>query len=224
MNIKQKYGSYAIGKLYTHTLLDHALIADAHGRSGRMDSTSLQEILLDAITNNKIIKRLLTVMEIPTASSLPVLDSSVYKSYLEQQQSRGPLNSYQQDGIRAMVSTLLDVKCVGTCVDVPEFMKVGHTVPRDNMARQQGVLANAYGLMKDLADTVEMLMFPYLFPQGTGYFRGGESIHDYAKFRAKQAFSMFTLLPQYILTLFHLRQATLFRNQTSMCVDKQYQN
>jgi len=102
-------------------------------------------------------------------------------------------------------------------------MKVGLTTAREQAAGVQNVLANAFGFIKGLSDTVEMLMFPYLFPQGTGYFRGGQSIHDYVKYRAKQAFSLFTLLPQYILTLFHLRQATLFRNQTSMCLDKQYQ-
>jgi len=41
------------------------------------------------------------------------------------------------------------------------------------------------------------------------------------KHRAKQGFSLFTLLPQYILALFHLRQATLFRNQSaSLSLDK----
>jgi len=53
-------------------------------------------------------------------------------------------------------------------------------------------------------------MFPYLFPQGSGAYSGVKCIYMYAKYRAQQAFSLFTLLPPYSLTLFHPRQASLF--------------
>jgi hypothetical protein len=110
-----------------------------------------------------------------------------------------------------MVSTLLDVRLIGSMQKLPDYMTVGRTVSRGLNAVQNSIVTGVEGLASDGKDSLEILMFPYLFPQGTGAYSGSGTIHEYVKYRTKQAFSLFTLLPQYIFMMFHLRQATLFR-------------
>jgi hypothetical protein len=159
-------------------------------------------------------------MELPGCSSSPILDPDVYENFVHSLRARGPLNAYQGDAVRSTVSSLLDVKLIGTSQKLSEEMIVGRVFPRNDPSSEQPVVTTITGLATQGGDSLEMLIFPY---QGSGAYSGMKCIHKFAKYRAQQAFSLFTLLPQYSLTLFHLRQASLFRNQSSKCLDKQYQ-
>ena len=55
--------------------------------------------------------------------------------------------------------------------------------------------------------TLEEALFPYLFPFNKGAWRGGMQICNYLKMRLSQLFSPFTLCNNYLLMMFHVRQA-----------------
>jgi hypothetical protein len=42
-------------KLYTDTLMDHALVADVHSQLGRLDPVGLQDLLVDALLTTRLL-------------------------------------------------------------------------------------------------------------------------------------------------------------------------
>jgi len=93
-----------------------------------------------------------------------------------------------------MVSSLLEVQNMAFFEKLPPSMTVETTTTRIAPESSVSVVTDAEGMAKNGVDTLEMLMFPCLFPQGTGAYRGAGTIHQYVKHRAKQGFSLFTFL------------------------------
>lgn len=69
--------------------------------------------------------------QLPGCSSSPILDPYMYEAFVHSLRTRGPLNAYQGDAVRCMVSSLLDVKHIGTSQKLPEHMNVGRVFPRN---------------------------------------------------------------------------------------------
>lgn len=63
------------------------------------------------------------------------------------------------------------------------------------------VLCTATGLTASSELTVELAIFPYLFPSGGGFFDGGINFAEYIKMRSLQLFSRFTLVKEYLLVM-----------------------
>jgi hypothetical protein len=70
MKFQEKYGWFAIEKLSTNTLMDHALLAASGSTSGLQDSPctvlGATVLLVDCVANIKHIKMLLNVMKVPS--------------------------------------------------------------------------------------------------------------------------------------------------------------
>jgi hypothetical protein len=184
------------GVLYTNTLLDHALIARMPVKPGAAAMDNLHRLLADCVISITTVRRLLTIMELPGCSSSLILDPDIYENFVHSLRARWPLNAYQGDAVSSTVSSLLDVKLIGTPQKLPEHMIVGRVFPRNDPSSEQPVVTTITGLATQGGDNLEMLTFPYLFPQGSGAYSGMKCIHKYAQYRAQQAFSLFTLLPQ----------------------------
>jgi len=64
-----------------------------------------------------------------------------------------------------MVSSLLEVQNMASIEKLPSFLTVGTTTARTAPDSSVSIVTDAQGMAKNGVDTVEMLMFPYLFPQ-----------------------------------------------------------
>ena len=70
--------------------------------------------------------------------------------------------------------------------------------------------------------TVEYAVFPYLFPDGIGYFspvpkkqQDSETFNEYLEKKCSQLFSVFTLFKPYLLLMYHLRQSMVLKRLCS---------
>ena len=72
--------------------------------------------------------------------------------------------------------------------------------------------------------TLELVLFPFLFPSGNGAYDGAISMQEYLKYRMTCLFSPFTLYKSYLLLMYDVRQALMLTNATRhMCLEKDYQ-
>jgi len=63
--------------------------------------------------------------------------------------------------------------------------------------------------------TLEQALFPYLFPLGAGHWDGHRTLPAYLRLRSMQLFSPFTLCKNYMLLMFHVRQAAVLARACS---------
>jgi hypothetical protein len=73
-------------------------------------------------------------------------------------------------------------------------------VQRRGSAVQQ-LMCTATGLTTIADLTVDLAIFPYLFPTGEGHFDGTIRFSEYIKMRSMQVFSRFTLVREYMLVM-----------------------
>ncbi|EFJ52720.1 hypothetical protein VOLCADRAFT_85990 [Volvox carteri f. nagariensis] len=66
--------------------------------------------------------------------------------------------------------------------------------------------------------SVEMAMFPYLFPFGVGAFMGGTTLVKYLAYCAKCLFSVWTLCKPYLLLMYVLHQSARLQEQNTEAV------
>ena len=234
VNVQKKYNAYAKGNIYESTLVDNALIGSSPSYvPSHLDL--LHELLADGLRHNAILMKFKTVMEINPGAlglGLAIVSSTALNQFMRVQQLRGPLNMFQLAGVQEAVSMLVDVEALGTSTKLPEFMLAGRTTLRRSIAGEPGdigeigdiggigvsdggsgeIRSNTQGLLvNQVTHTLEMLLFPYLFPGGFGAYTGFGDFHQYMKYRMRQGFTLFTMIPQYILYMYQLKQAQLFR-------------
>lgn len=65
--------------------------------------------------------------------------------------------------------------------------------------------------------TLEAALFPFLFPEGNGYFQNGpkKDFHQYLKHRMQCWFSIYTLYTPYVLLMYQIKQSILLLNAVS---------
>lgn len=86
----------------------------------------------------------------------------------------------------------------------------------------QPVLAPADGLSRARNIGIDAALFPFLHPGGMGAFRSGDSLSNMLCQRMQRLFSPFTLVKEYLLVMFQVRQQSIWRGApaaTAPCTD-----
>jgi len=69
--------------------------------------------------------------------------------------------------------------------------------------------------------SLEMALFPFLFPHGHGSYDGIISFNEYLKYKTAALFSPFTLYKPYLLLMYDLHQPLEFIKESSKtCLEK----
>ena len=132
---------------------------------------------------------------------------------------RGPRLAEDTSPLPYVLSTVVDVPTMRATVDrdAASLVRVGGLVVRDGLDCKfdtqlllgEVTFANAPDL------SLEMALFPFLFPHGIGALDGKTTLTKYLKFRMRQAFSVFTLYKPYLLLMYQIHVAVLLATHTS---------
>jgi hypothetical protein len=150
------------------------------------------------------------------ANSLPVLPGEAVENIVAAAVARGPLAQDELDAQPKLLSIVVDSNpLAGGNGRKSSVYHVGNLVLRDNQGQGSNrLLVRSDGTQlisgANLPVTLEMALFPYLFPNGTGAYQHTsnaiESLAAYLMFRMKCFFSPWTLFKPYLLMMFQVRQ------------------
>lgn len=85
------------------------------------------------------------------------------------------------------------------------MFSAGTANERDS-GEQHRIRTDAAGYSWKDRTSIDAMLFPMLHPGGMGAFRRGESLSAMLEQRMQQLFSGFTLLPEYVLVMFQVRE------------------
>ena len=99
-----------------------------------------------------------------------------------------------------------------------ELFQSGNMHCKNASLLQESMTTDVEGLLDDEAVTLEITLFPFLFPHKHGHYEGSESFPEYMKRRIQQLFSPFTLYKPCMLMMYQLRQANHLATMSNTCI------
>ena len=226
---ENKYG-FVSGQIEDFSLLDNPLVSS----DGVLDDKDFFEGLVDELqpimegnSRNPWFNMYLTNFESSNnkSTSVCVLSQEVIQSILEKNDTSSKSCCDEEDG--ASVEKLSILLNVGRSVQgnvSKDFYVIGSV--RDRAKRRSSMLLVNKKGMQGVSNniTLELALFPFLFPSGNGAYDGEISLQEYLRYRMTCLFSPFTLYKPYLLLMYDVRQALMLINATKhMCLEKDYQ-
>ena len=226
---ENKYG-FVSGQIEDFSLLDNPLVSS----DGVLDDKDFFEGLVDELqpimegnSRNPWFNMYLTNFESSNnkSTSVCVLSQEVIQSILEKNDTSSKSCCDEEDG--ASVEKLSILLNVGRSVQgnvLKDFYVIGSV--RDRAERRSSMLLVNKKGMQGVSNniTLELALFPFLFPSGNGAYDGKISLQEYLRYRMTCLFSPFTLYKPYLLLMYDVRQALMLINATKhMCLEKDYQ-
>jgi hypothetical protein len=169
--------------------------------------------------SNPILQQYKTVLEqdhpevVPGA---PVVNSRVVDSIIGEARSRDPRGPHD-NGLENEAEGGPIMDGVGAAVEVPGLEEqedlnknhpyfAGETERRDGAVERHDCTAEGHIPATNGKLTVESGLFAVLFERGTAFNIGGMALAVYLAQRVMQLWSPFTLLPEYVLIMYQVRQ------------------
>ncbi|KAL3155152.1 hypothetical protein ABBQ38_011208 [Trebouxia sp. C0009 RCD-2024] len=219
LDIQRNYSGYASGQYCSTSLLEHPLISwnaeaecvDNHALLASALAPTLQVLML----HNKQVQTCLTMLERPSlAHAFPVLSAAAVAAIVNQPIERSRIRSMYVDPMDSLLSTVTALNVVPvqqtsfttTCGSLR--MRDQPTFPWPLTVMNAGSAADNDGM------SLEQALFPYLVPFSKGHWDGILGICDYLRLRCTQLFSPFTLCKNYLLLMYHVRQAHMLSQAT----------
>ena len=159
------------------------------------------------------------------STSVCVFSQEVIQSILEKHDV-GSKSCHDEEDSSSVenLSILLNMGRISQGNVSKDFYVVGNI--RDRPQRRCSLLSvNKKGMQGGRGNvTLELALFPFLFPSSNSAYDGATSIQEYLKYRMTCLFSPFTLYKPYLLLMYDVRQALMLTNATRhMCLEKDYQ-
>ncbi|MCO5579219.1 hypothetical protein L7F22_033073 [Adiantum nelumboides] len=228
MIVTKRTNSIATGLLDRRSLLDNPLICWTSDEnllrfSEAIVTSTVADILAYNICNNPIIQKYLTLSEQPHKKmSLCVLSSDAIAKILNTHAENEPFQPMQQSESQLEMGILENIHCTSRrgayfTTDVHEYGSIKlcagtRLTERTTRFRYNEMPASS----SDIHDvTIEMAMFPFLFPHGHGHYNGEVGFSEYIKMRIGTLFSIYTLYKPYLLMMYQLKQAIMIANSTN---------
>lgn len=209
---------YCSGQLVNGSVLDNPLLTWDRNLQKCTDAAAIAggvTPLLDTLAaHNPLVSTCKTMLEREhPKSGNTVLGYSCLRSMLSTQGARSIATVMSEGQVPLAMSLGLDI---GTLTCSQSSYRSGHVVLRADAVEARGERVLLFDITNSglcteapLADrTMEEAVHPYLFPYGLGSHKSGK-LGLYCGHRASMLFSPFTLVPQYMLNLYLMRQAEL---------------
>jgi hypothetical protein len=144
------------------------------------------------------------------AAAVPVLPGSVLGAGLEEQRARDPRETAGAGGGGGVgMSVALDAGADEHPTPAKRglLFRLGTVVSRASGAGGAAatILGDMHGVSQGPGLSVDNALFPLLHPEGRGALRPGDSSSNTLAQRVDQLFSLFTLVPEYLLVMFQAR-------------------
>lgn len=172
-----------------------------------------QHVLLQLIQHNPILSMYMTLVErsCTRAVGLAVMAMDVASQMLGAHVQRGPLagehSELHADAMAALVhiNPLFHAARTTPYIDLGEAVLLGLGVPMRWQVERNEL---HYGL-RHAGITVESGLFTWAFPYGTGFYTASHGMHfaDYLRMRVSALFSLLTMVPSYVLTMYQYKFA-----------------
>ena len=224
VDIARRYHGFAHGQYVSESLLEHPLIC-WNDATDCVDNRTLltqavEPVLQVLMQHNTTVQRYLTGLEVPSMThGFPVLPSSSIASIISRPVAQSLIQSMYVEPMKSLMSTITAMNITPTAQRIRKT-SCGTLRPRDQPTLSRPLVIEADGTadMDNEECSLEQGLFPYLFPFNTGAWDGVMGICAYLRLRCSQLFSPFTLCKNYLLLMFHVRQAHLLRENCSSSV------
>ena len=227
-DIAKRYHGFAHGQYVSESLLEHPLIAwnDAAERvENRVLLTQALEPVLQVLMHkNSVVQRYLTVLEVPSMThGFPMLSASSIATIVSRPIAQSPIQSMYTDSLKSLMSTVTAMN-VTPASRRAATTSCGTLRPRDHPTLLRPLVMQPDGTADPSGEdcSLEQGLFPHLFPFNTGAWDGAVSICAYLRLRCNQLFSPFTLCKNYLLLMYHVRQAHVVSNCSKLKLLKYY--
>ena len=217
LDIANRYHGFAHGQYISESLLEHPLIAwnDVTKRieNRAFLTQTLEPVLQVLMQNNSIVQRYLTVLEVPSiAHGFPMLPSSSVAGVISRPVAQSPIQSMYTDPMKSLMSTVTAMSVTPTSQHT-KTTSCGTLRLRDHRTLSRPLVMHCRPPSENCS--LEQGLFPYLFPFNTAAWDGLVSICAYMRLHCSQLFSPFTLCQNYLLLMYHIRQAHVLSNNCS---------
>ncbi|EFJ53079.1 hypothetical protein VOLCADRAFT_85991 [Volvox carteri f. nagariensis] len=189
---------FVAGKLQQQHCMEALVLDWAHDstRCVNMLPPALQEVLGWSMQHNPLVREFLTVAEqVPPNHPLPYLSPADVQSFVASEQACKPLvlaTLETAEAAHSLISVVVPAIQHAAMKHAPVMYTAGTLVPWVPTRPELNLAVAADGSPLDyqFGLSVEMAMFPYLFPFGVGAFMGGTTLVKYLAYRAKCLFSV----------------------------------
>ena len=221
LDIAKRYHGFAHGQYVSQSVLEHPLIA-WNNVTYRIENrgfltNALKPVLQTLMQNNCIVQRYLTVLEVPSMShGFPKLSSTAIAGIICRPIAQSPIQSMFTDPLESLLSTVTAM-IVTPASHRPATTNCGTLRPRDQPTLERPLVVRPDGTADPHGEkcSLEQALFPYLFPFNTGAWDGAVSMCAYLRLRCSELFSPFTLCKNYLLLMYHVRQAHMLSQKCS---------
>lgn len=215
VDIARKFAGFFTGCISRTSVLEGPMILtkSLHLEEVQNTATILQNVLSFNLLHNSLYRRFKCMLEIPNAvCSLPVLPSECISSIVKHAQHRAPMFGLAQEA--NLVPALLGIVTDAHTPDLPfkhNIFKVGNIERRAGGDFDLIVNSDSTNVLPGSNElSAETAMMPFLFPHGTGFWDGTQSLTQYLKYRMQSMFTVFTLCSLYIVVMYQIRQLESF--------------
>jgi hypothetical protein len=146
-----------------------------------------------------------------------VLSTEVIQSILEKHSiGTRPIDDENSEATVESLSILLNVSEKEPSSYNKDYYFVGNLTNRINL-KIESLLVRPYQLHIAHGPNIslELALFPFLFPQGNGAYDGLISIHEYLKYKMNCLFSPFILYKPYLLLMYDIQQSVMILKSIS---------
>ena len=234
LNFRKTYMGHARCHLSRDPLISGALVDWALCPADRPDPHTFDDIFRANFLNNPLVRHFKTVSETNGCNSLglSVLPPSTVTNIVQTHVDNAPTLWADEDDRPYTMSTLVPphatlTSCsnpmskrfhVGTCVSRHASTRIHPSVePVELSATLDTIIRPDHTHVGSISPpTIEAAMFPFLFPDGKGFYDGKVDFHQYLKYRMNTLFSLYTLYTPYVSLMYQIKQSVLLLNSVNV--------